>query len=430
MSAAIFLSIALLFPQSDEAGSDTQRWVVPAAGNIFRTAPSPDNRARLPEDGVRWSNANEVYSLFFHVCQPSRLKLSLEAASSDGLLPIEVAVSGKISTHVIGKDDEEALLGHYDIESEGYVRVDFAILNLVNVDELVLKNLIIESETEGLDVSFVRTNEGQMFYWGRRGPSVHLRYQVPSGVDIRYAFSEIVVPSGNDVIGSFYMANGFGEGYFGFQVNSPTERRVLFSVWSPFTTDDPREIPEDQRVVSLARGEGVHVGEFGNEGSGGQSFLVYPWQTDVAYRFLTEVVPDGEGSSIYTSWFSQAGSDEWLLIASFRRPQTDTHLVRFHSFLESFHPAYGHIQREAMYQNVWVKDVEGNWHECTSARFTTDATGSGRHRLDYAGGTTGSAFFLRNCGFFNESTTPGSEFRKESSGSTGPGVDTSSLPRN
>ena len=30
------------------------------------------------------------------------------------------------------------------------------------------------------------------------------------------------------------MANGFGEGYFGIQVNGPNERRVLFSVWSPF----------------------------------------------------------------------------------------------------------------------------------------------------------------------------------------------------
>jgi hypothetical protein len=47
---------------------------------------------------------------------------------------------------------------------------------------------------------------------------------------------EITVPVGQDPIGSYFMANGFGEGYFGFQVNSKTERRVLFSVWSPFRT--------------------------------------------------------------------------------------------------------------------------------------------------------------------------------------------------
>ena len=55
------------------------------------------------------------------------------------------------------------------------------------------------------------------------------------------------------------MANGFGEGYFGMQVNGPSERRVLFSIWSPFRTDNPREIPADQRIVALGKGNGVHL---------------------------------------------------------------------------------------------------------------------------------------------------------------------------
>ncbi len=104
-----------------------------------------------------------------------------------------------------------------------------------------------------------------MFYWGRRGPSVHLSYQVPRALNLRYAYSEITVPEGQDPIGSFFMANGFGQGYFGIQVNGPKERRVLFSVWSPFRTNNPRDIPKDQRVVALASGPKVHVGEFGNE---------------------------------------------------------------------------------------------------------------------------------------------------------------------
>jgi len=90
-----------------------------------------------------------------------------------------------------------------------------------------------------------------MFYWGRWEPSVHLSYRLPSKVDLRYAYSEINVPSGEDLIGSFYMANGFGQGYFGIQVNSVTERSVLFSVWGPFETDNLCKIPLEQRIAAL-----------------------------------------------------------------------------------------------------------------------------------------------------------------------------------
>ena len=142
-----------------------------------------------------------------------------------------------------------------------------------------------------------------MFYWGRRGPSVHLRYETPAERQLQYAYSELTVPPRQDPIGSFSMANGFREGYFGIQVNGPDERRVLFSIWSPFRTDNPRDIPEDQQIVALGRGPDVRIGEFGNEGSGGQSILVYPWKVGNTYRFLTEVEPDGQVNTIYTSWF-------------------------------------------------------------------------------------------------------------------------------
>ncbi len=117
------------------------------------------------------------------------------------------------------------------------------------------------------------------------------------------------------------MANGFGEGYFGIQCNSENERRVLFSVWSPFETEDPKLIPDSMKIVMLKKGEGVYTGEFGNEGAGGQSFLRYPWKAENTYRFLTRVVPDHKGNTIYTSWFSHP-KKTWRLIASFLRPKT------------------------------------------------------------------------------------------------------------
>jgi hypothetical protein len=173
----------------------------------------------------------------------------------------------------------------------------------------------------------------------------------------------------------------------------------------------------------------VRTGAFGNEGSGGQSFLVYPWKTGRPYRFLTQVVPNGDGSTTYTSWFGDKRADEWRLIASFRRPKTTTMLRRFHSFLENFDPRTGHQARRGEHRNVWVRDVAGNWHELLAARFTVDATGGKGHRLDFTGGADGTAFFLGNGGFFTGAVRPGTVFTRASAAADRPTIAFDKLPR-
>ena len=48
------------------------------------------------------------------------------------------------------------------------------------------------------------------------------------------------------------------------------------------------------------------LGEFGNEGSGGQSYLVYPWKSGQVYRFLVRATPQAESNStIFTcEWYA------------------------------------------------------------------------------------------------------------------------------
>jgi hypothetical protein len=283
-------------------------------------------------------------------------------------------------------------------------------------------DLQITSDTPELALSYVKDNEANRFYWGRRGPSVHLGFRMPEGRTIEWFYSELTVPEGKDPIGSFFMANGFGEGYFGIQVNSPTERRILFSVWSPYRTDNPRDIPEDQRVVALAKGEGVRTGEFGNEGSGGQSFLVYPWKSGSTYRFLNRAKPDGNGNTIYTAWFHSPETNRWQLIASFRRPKTDKHLTGVHSFLENFSDRNGWLERQGHYGNQWARDTGGTWHTITEARFTGDDIARRGYRLDFGGGVVGSEFFLRNGGFFADTVKLDSRFTRPPSGKPEPEI--------
>ncbi len=419
LKVLVLMSVALVAEIA--SGRD---WSIPLAGNSFRTAPVPGRDGLRRRGTVEWDDQQGVFSIFFRVDRAAELSLELVARKPDGRSAVVASVGDEtFQLFIDGQDFKPHRIGVVRINKVGYVRLDLSGVERTGHSFGEFRELLVTSQTEGLQLDYVKNNDGNMYYWGRRGPSVHLRYEVPRDVALRYAYSEITVPPGQDPIGSFYMANGFGEGYFGMQVNGPDERRVLFSVWSPFKTDNPRDIPEDQRIIALGKGDGVRIGEFGNEGSGGQSFLVYPWKAGTTYRFLTEVKPDGRGSTVYTAWFGEKGNDDWRLIASFRRPQTDTTLRGFHSFLESFDPAFGYQQRSASYGNIWVGDESGKWHECTRARFSVDATGRERHRLDFSGGAQGSHFYLRNCGFFDETGQPGQTFTRQSSAQEKPSID-------
>ena len=144
---------------------------------------------------------------------------------------------------------------------------------------------------------------------------------------VEYFYNEIRVPKGQDVIGSYFQADGFSYGYFGMQVNSATERRILFSVWSPFQTDNPNEIPEEDKIILIKKGASVYTGEFGNEGSGGQSYMRFNWKPETNYAFLLKAAPDAATErTIFTAYFKEVNTDEWSLIASFSRPKTNTYL--------------------------------------------------------------------------------------------------------
>jgi hypothetical protein len=72
------------------------------------------------------------------------------------------------------------------------------------------------------NLAYVPNNTGNNFYWGRRGSSASISMNISGANNINYFYSEIYVPKGFDPVGSYYMANGFSQGYMGIQVNSLT----------------------------------------------------------------------------------------------------------------------------------------------------------------------------------------------------------------
>jgi Domain of unknown function (DUF3472)/Domain of unknown function (DUF5077) len=400
---------------------------VPVGGNSWISKHSKLGNEKVTQNGWSlWTESDTVFSTYINLAKPGKLTVFAELASP-GKDTIKISVNGISKTLTYSGAKREYTLGEWQITKAGYTRIDINGVTRSGPAFPVIKELLIAGSAVDTDTAFVKNNEGNYFYWGRRGPSVHLRHDVAQiGGDIEYFYSEITVPKGNDVIGSYYMANGFDGGYFGMQVNSPTERRVLFSVWSPFKTDDPKKIPEDQKIVLLKKGKDVYTGEFGNEGSGGQSYLKYNWKAGNAYKFLLRGQPVRNNYTNYTAWFYAPEEGTWRLIASFSRPATKSYLKGLYSFLENFMPETGNITRKAWYHNQWARTSDQKWVPITKVQFTYDATAKKGYRLDYGGGVEDGKFYLRNCGFFNDNTAFQSVFTHSITTSP-PAIDLSKL---
>lgn len=390
-------------------------------GNAYVT--TGRDGARISEQGLtQWSDLTSVVSVYFYVHQPEELTLLLNAR---GQSVVSVTCNGKKKRVKLSSEQfSDIPVGKVSIKTPGYVQVDIAGVEksgeaFGEISALVLDGLKGKA-------SYVKDFSP---YWGRRGPSVHLAYALPEH-ETEWFYNEIRVPEQGEVMHSYYMAAGFGEGYFGMQFNSPTERRILFSVWSPFDTQDPKQIPESDRIKMLRRGEGVHIGEFGNEGSGGQSYLNYSWKAGQTYRFLMGVRPDGKGNTVYTAYFFATEETKWRLVASFLRPKTETWYTHAHSFLENFSPEQGYLSREVEFTNQWALGKDGVWRRAHQATFTHDATASAGVRLDYQGGLVAdqSAFYLKMGGFFNKSTLLRSKFERMPEGAM-PEIDFAALEK-
>ncbi|MFD2865166.1 DUF3472 domain-containing protein [Mucilaginibacter antarcticus] len=404
--------------------------VVPLGGNAWLT---PNAKARIGEQGLtRWTENNDVINVYFRAENAGDLNVALKLRTGGTSSQISINLLDRGLTKTVSATDFSVVhFGKVIVKEPGYIKIEIhGYQRKGNVFADIADVVLSGPATKG-NAAYVKDNHGNFFYWGRRGPSVHLNYTVPAENKntTEWFYNEVIVPMGQDVLGTYYMANGFTGGYFGMQVNSPTTRRILFSVWSPYTTDDPKSIPEHLKVKLMKKGAAVHGGEFGGEGSGGQSYMDFPWVAGKTYCFLVRAQGDiAAETTIYTAYFKPLEAAEWQLVASFKRPQSGSYLKGLHSFLENFDPAMGNKPRKVLYGNQWIVDIDGKWYPLDSAVFTGDETANINFRKDYAGGLQGNRFYLQNCGFFNDFVKLKSAFKRPLASQQHPEVDFSKLP--
>ncbi|MCX7290328.1 DUF5077 domain-containing protein [Janthinobacterium sp.] len=387
---------------------------VALAGNAFITSADASAQEVINDNGLaNWTSPNTVTSAYFRVGAAGPVTVALDARLAGSTSSVvRVTVDGQpFDVALAGTASKTYAVGTVNVAAPGYVKVD---LRGVSKAGGYFGDVSALKVTSNAALSYA--SDPANYYWSRRGPSVHMGYTVPANTE--YFYNEMTIPVGQDAIGSYFMANGFGQGYMGIQVKSPSERWVLFSVW---------DADNGAKTTLVSKGAGVVDNAFGGEGTGGQTYLSYNWAAGTTYRFITRARPDGNGGSDYSAWFYAPETGKWRYIATWKRPAISTYLTGVHSFLENFIDTLGYTERRVQFGNQWARNVSGTWSEVTAGRFTGDATATNGQRMDYAGGLENGRFYLHNGGFFADYVKTSQNFTRPATGQA-PAVDVTALP--
>lgn len=389
------------------------------ANGVFSSAEElrvPANTAYVDSDanGIRirdvgagpWEDATQTLSWFGRIAKPGRLTAAVAVrlpAESSATLTLRIGETSveRSATGVAG-ENVRVDFGDFEIAEPGYVRFELSRAEGEAGKSLRVVALLLDGEA----IAGAHFNLEPR----RNASSVHLMYPTPKDAPIDRFYCEVTAVE--DPIGTFYMACGFHRGYFGMQVNGPNERRIIFSVWdSGDEAVDRNKVQGENRVRLVEKGEGVETGDFGNEGTGGHSHLVYDWKTGETQRFLLVAKPTSDTRTTYSGWWFHPEKKAWTLIASFDAPHEGGYLRGLHSFSENFLGQNGHLRRKALYGAQWIRTTDDKWTELTTAKFSHDPTGR-TARLDRFMGVEEGKFFLSHGGFVEGFTKYGEAFER------------------
>lgn len=371
--------------------------------------PDP-NGVQIDKTGVKnWKDPEQKVSWFGDFKQAGKLDVSLVLKMpGDGASKLKLTIAGQThNAQTKSGNPVEVSFGTYEIKEPGYQRLELTSVSPAG-------KAVSELETLVLDGPAIQDAHFNLLP-RRNAASVHLMY--PTEKDDKIAAFYCEVTGVEDPVATYYMATGFSRGYFGMQVNSPTERRIIFSVWDSGAgqgAKDRSSVAKEDQTQLLGKGEGVEASVFGNEGTGGHSHLVYNWRTGEKQRFVVTAKVDGTHTTYSGFWFHPEHK-EWQLIASFRAPKDGNWLRGLYSFSENFGGSNGHLVRKALYGNQWIRLEDGTWKEITTAKFSHDGTGKA-DRLDRFMGVENGEFFLSHGGFVPGFTKYGEAFTRPASG--------------
>lgn len=291
-------------------------------------------------------------------------------------------------------------------------------------------------------------NVGEFFYWKfdqktagtdrvytadyMSSPSVHLNGwkttdpKAPSAGRYDWVYQEVMIPEGDDVVGTYAMSLGILHGYMGIQKDSENDYPIIFSMWDNGSTDNDPNLPAYLRSGALDNENGVTIARFGGEGTGaqakrrtGKNWLPGQWVKFVA-NCRPEVVdveiddPDNPGqkktitytNTLCTAWYMAEGIDnDWQYLATIRQSGANNYFDGWYSFLEDYNWPSGQWARRSYYRNGGLHSmVDGKWYHANQVGFGhTDGGDKYGDRQDYGHGVAteyDNCFYLYSGGYF------------------------------
>ncbi len=405
MLRSLQLIIALLF----SAIVSAQTVTIPAYTGYALPAEKGESSIFSEKNGVQqWKDANQQLQYFFFVRKPGKLSVALDAKNTTEGTVLKISAPGKEFSVKVPASQKFKMIdaGSVTIKDSGFYSITISVTKKARNSIADIRSI----QLSGAAAAGIHYNPKPR----RNAASVHLRYPIGDSIKAIAFYNEITIPAGFDHLHSYYMACGFARGYFGIQVNSESERRVIFSVWDAGKEAvDRNKVADSNKVMLLAKGEDVYADGFGNEGTGGHSHWVYPWKTGQTYKMMVTALTDSASqTTIYTGYFFLPELQKWKLIASFRAPKDGQNLRNLYSFNENFWGVNGQLQRKALFGNQWVQKENGQWVELTKSTFSYDATGKAGDRIDYGAGVADGKFYLWNGGFEQSNAKFGDELNR------------------
>lgn len=412
---------------------------VPAcAGSIIRNDSRRDDDSDMIVNGWKKSLVESdphQLSMFFYAPGTGRLDMELVVSSSAGDAVLDIEVGGKTNRVEVAASSEEKTyaVGYYDIAQSGYVRVNVRPVSTTadcypNIKAFRVGNKAINYAREKGDtyneVIFADEEDRNIYepHFIRRGPTSSFWWEdVPA--DAEYFYSEICVPEGNDIQGTYYVALQGDRFYMGLQPQASADKRcLLFSVWDGDTANG-------KLTTLVNRNSNVTSKRYTHEGCGQQSSMRYNWQTNRTYAFLARVRPeivDGKatGASIYTGYFR--GDEGWMFIAEMRRDGVTKYVEKTCAFNENYNPELGWIPRTVKYPAAWAYS-NGEWHECLKMRFAGDKVAQYWIRRDLCGGLDENGCpYICSPGYIDQRTSLQARFTRKPTG-VAPDIDFAAL---
>lgn len=370
-----------------------------------------DGGARISRrDGITdWNNPAQKILWFGEITNAGKLSCSIKLRlppETETRLRLTVAEQSREAA-VKGAGNEVTNIDFraFDVTT-GYQKFTLESLNRAGKDAGQINALVLD----GSPIAGAHFNLNPR----RNAASVHLAYPTPGFTNIDAFYCEVTAKEAP--LWTYFEACGWHRGYLGMQVNSPTKRCIIFSVWDSGNEKMDRcKVAPENRVTLVAKGNGVETRSFDNEGTGGHSDLIYNWKTDEKQRFLITAKPVDATHTIYSGYWFHPEKKKWMLISSWKAPKDGGYLHGLYSFIENFSGDNGELRRKGFYGNQWFHAADGQWHEEAKATFSCDSTGKS-DRFDRFMGVENGQFSLSTGGFIPGFTKFGTLFNRPATG--------------